>query len=80
VQDDKEYGMGGWSGDVRLGREVGIQAGRFELDANARHFLARLAVARINMGEIGGSGFIGCGKCRFSLISSVRMILGGRYS
>jgi general transcription factor 3C polypeptide 3 (transcription factor C subunit 4) len=41
--------MDGWPGRSAIGEGGGIQAGRFELDANVRH---RLAVARIKMGEI----------------------------
>ncbi|EDR07780.1 uncharacterized protein LACBIDRAFT_297936 [Laccaria bicolor S238N-H82] len=48
-EDDREYDMDGWPGRSVIGEGGGIQAGRFELDANARH---RLAVARIKMGEI----------------------------
>jgi general transcription factor 3C polypeptide 3 (transcription factor C subunit 4) len=48
-EDDREYDMDGWPGRSVIGEGAGIQAGRFELDANARH---RLAVARIKMGEI----------------------------
>ena len=48
-EDDREYDMDGWPGRSVIGEGGGIQAGRFELDANARH---RLAVARIKKGEI----------------------------
>jgi hypothetical protein len=40
------------AGRRAIGEGGGIQAGGFELDAIVRHLLARLAVARINMGEI----------------------------
>ncbi|TFK37274.1 hypothetical protein BDQ12DRAFT_736397 [Crucibulum laeve] len=48
-EDDREYDGEGWPARIVTAESGGVQAGRFELDANARH---RLAVARIKMGEV----------------------------
>jgi len=73
--------MDGWPARSVIGEGGGIQAGRFELDANARH---RLAVARIKMGEI-EEGKVGwvllvVGDADFRWLAPCECGLGRRYS
>ena len=73
--------MDGWPGRSVIGEGGGIQAGRFELDANARH---RLAVARIKMGDIEEGKvslvLLVVGDADFCWLAPCECGLGTRYS
>jgi hypothetical protein len=72
--------MNGWPGRSAIGEAGGIRAGRFELDANARH---RLAVARIKIGEIEGGKLslvlLVVGDADFRWLAPCKCGLGRRY-